>query len=103
MLMQRVLGLVEHRLVLFQERPAVQRPLERAADKVGDPVPQQATDDPRRPGIIEVHLAAADQRADAGHHHRTGQQQPYQRQRFQKRDEHDHHQSESQRLGNQML
>ena len=72
-LMQRMLGFIQHRLVLFQERPTVQRPLESPADKVGDPIPQQTTDNARPPGHIKVHLSAADQCANAGHHHRARQ------------------------------
>ena len=84
-LMQRMLGFIQQGFVLFHERPAVQRLLKAPAQPEGDPVAEQAADNPGQPRLPEINLAAANQRPKPCHHHGAGQDQPNQRQRFQKR------------------
>ncbi len=73
-LMQRVFGFIEQRLMFFQEGPAVQRLFKAPAEPERDPVAKEAANNPRRPGLIEIDLAAADERAQRRHQHGAGQQ-----------------------------
>ena len=71
-LMQRMLGFIQQRFVLFHERPAMQWLLKAPAQPEGDPVSEQAADDPGHPRLPEVDFTAADKRAKPRHHHGAG-------------------------------
>jgi len=93
--MQRVFGFIEQRFMFFEECPAMQRLFKAPAEPERDPVAEQAANNSHGPGLIEIDLAAADKRAQGGHQHGAGQQQPDQRQGFEER----YQRNSNQRIG----